>query len=268
MIETTKNLFLIFHKYFFITLFLLITVLVHSQTLKIGFNESTAKPYKWKENGIYKGAWIDITRIVAERAGVKVELIPLPLKRLFSYIDNGSLDGAFGIYRESKRDEYYIFLDTPIGWSTTYAFTKKEKYFDFNTPQDLYGKQIGKLRGLSLGEELNAEIKKKTLAIQDVSSYEQNILKLLSDRIDVTFAPGLCFQTLINDANLSDKIIKLPKPVSPHRSLHILFSRNTYFPDKNEIISRMDKILQKMAENGELGDITKQYSYDYKSDDS
>ncbi len=246
-----------------ITYNLFSNALVYTQPLMVGFNESTAKPYKWLENETYIGAWIDITKIVAERAGVEIIFRALPLKRLFSYLESGKVDIAFGIYRDADRDEHFIFLNTPIAWSTTYAFVKKGKEFPFNSIKDLYGKEIGILRGLSFGPELNNEIRKKSLLIQNVASYEQNILKLLSNRIDVTFAPGQCFQTLINDKGLSGQIIKINNPITPQRSLHIVFSRVSDFPDKEEVIEKMDLILQEMAENGEIDIITEKYGYKY-----
>ena len=139
-----------------------------------------------------------------------------------------------------------------------------EYLFPFEKLEDLYGKEIGILQGLSIGDEFDTAIREKLLTMQKVSSYEQNITKLLLGRIDLTIAPGPTFQTLIKEMGLSDRIVRLSHPVAVPRPLHIVFSKTADFPNKDDAIKTMGKTLQDMADRGELDKITQKYGYSYK----
>jgi|LGVE01.1.fsa_nt_gb polar amino acid transport system substrate-binding protein len=75
-----------------------------SLTLTMGFGNSDVPPRKWKQDGQFVGLSLDIMQEVARRCQVTVEMKPYPWKRLLHYVQNGKIDGAFGVYRTPSND--------------------------------------------------------------------------------------------------------------------------------------------------------------------
>ena len=74
-------------------------------------SDTDAFSYKWKVKGKYVGPFIDIINEVSKRTGYKINLKPLPIKRLIMYIKSGEIDGAIGFRQIESRKKICTLLE-------------------------------------------------------------------------------------------------------------------------------------------------------------
>ncbi|WP_394332105.1 substrate-binding periplasmic protein [Piscirickettsia litoralis] len=123
-------------------------------------------------------------------------------------------------------------MTTPMGFNKTAVFVREGYEFTFKSWEDLKGKRVGMVQGVSMGQEFDTFVEKNTL-VDRVSSRKQNYDKLAIGRIDL-IATGL--QTgLIQSAlyGYKDKIVPLPHPIHPIENgrLYISMSKQSKYID-------------------------------------
>lgn len=235
-----------------------------AQTLKIAIFSADLKPYKWTENQKSIGPLLDVTTQAADRAGIELVLDILPIKRIFLMLENGSCDGVVGLTRTAEREVFCHYLDTPVGWAGFHLFVKKGNEFPFETIADLYGKTVGGITGVHLGKEFGAAVKAGKVKMDEVKDIEILLLKLEYGRNMVVGAPTAVFQYLVNKKGLQNKITILPRPIRPYQAIHMLFSKKTNTPGKEQLMEKMGKALKEMEKDKTFEKIYGSYGYAYK----
>ncbi len=255
-LKRAKSLFV-----FFLLIMFLSSVSANALTIKMAFMSTNAIPFKWKtENNEYTGPIIDIMQELGRRMGIEIASNGFPPKRVLAHLKNGKVHGAFGLSRTADREKWGDYLNTPIGWFGTSLFMARGEEFSFNKIEDLYGRTVYVVRGVSLGKAYHKAVKEGKIKENPVSDY-QALVKITSLRPIIAASPTAPFLQNAEKMGLSKKIDKLPNPLRPVVSLHIVFSKKTVFPGKLELVQKMNEVLNKMEKDGTIEKIYRKYGY-------
>lgn len=123
----------------------------------------------------------EITIAAFTKAGYDAKLIILPWKRAMEMTKEGKCDALLGA---SYTKERTLFFSYPkYSWNNhVFFFVKKEKHMTYVTPEDFCPARIGVFLGSFYADRFR---KIGCLTVDEFSTIQQNIKKLLSDRIDL-----------------------------------------------------------------------------------
>lgn len=142
-------------------------------------------PLSYEEDDVIKGFYIDVFDEISIRSGFKVKYELYPFKRLNSYLQAGDIDGTLTIFYRKERESYLQYSVEPIVTSQIRVFVLKDHEFTLKSMKDLYGKKIGVIYGWTIDNpEYNDALKYGRFKVEGVKSYEQNLKKLLTFKID------------------------------------------------------------------------------------
>lgn len=115
-----------------------------------------------------------------------------PLKRAITLVEKGEADISLGWRKSKERERKVIFSEKPLLDSSVVFFYRKDKPFDWETLEDLYGLKIGDIIGsISVTGAFLAAEKAEKLTVDRVPTENQNIKKLLAGRIDIMIGSAL-----------------------------------------------------------------------------
>lgn len=179
-----------------------------------------------------------------------IEIHWYPLKRAITLVEKGDADISLGWRKSKAREKKVIFSDTPLVDTSVVFFYRKDKPFDWETLEDLYGLKIGYvIGGISATDAFLAAEKGGKLTVDRVPTEQQNIRKLLAGRIDVMVG-----STLITPFNLKEilspeeraQIIVHPKALLEAR-YYAIFSRQV----SPHIIHAFNDGIEQLRKNGQ-----------------
>lgn len=96
-----------------------------SESLQIAFDPSLP-PYQFQEEGTYKGFNLDLIQTLSVNAGLKLELIPMPLNESIEKLKNKEIDGILGIRYLSQLEDQMDFSESLVN-STISIIARDEK---------------------------------------------------------------------------------------------------------------------------------------------
>ena len=115
-------------------------------------------------------------------ANVSFKIEYYPMARLVNQIKTG--DGiGFGLSKNSERLETMRFSD-PIYANYVWIVTRKTNTFPFSNIDDLKGKTIGVMRGVSYGDEFDQKKNDVFTVEEDTASHVARLKKLAMKRMD------------------------------------------------------------------------------------
>lgn len=101
-------------KGIFIIIFLLFSISLSCQTIKVGFFDGYPSFYREPETGEALGSSLSYIRDLILETGYNVEFIgPHPFPRLMSMLKNGEIDGLMGISKNPEREKYILYPEAP-----------------------------------------------------------------------------------------------------------------------------------------------------------
>ncbi|WP_222612323.1 substrate-binding periplasmic protein [Undibacterium flavidum] len=116
-------------------------------------------------------------------ANVSFEVRYYPMTRLLNNVKNG--EGiAFGLSKNSERLESMQFSDF-IYANYVWLVTPRTRQFTFNHIDDLKGKTVGVIRGVSYGDEFDQRKNEAFRVEEDTASHVARLKKLSMRRMDV-----------------------------------------------------------------------------------
>ncbi|WP_319406100.1 transporter substrate-binding domain-containing protein [uncultured Desulfosarcina sp.] len=235
---------------------------VHAdQLLVMAFNDTTSKPWKWKDNGKYIGPFIDVIQEVADRSGIKVMLVPLPWKRALKMIEEGTIDGSFGGYKTPEREAFAVFLDTPLSWAVLSIFVRKGEEFSFQKIEDLYGKRIGIVRGYTTSEEFDHAMKEGMIPVSESGNYGSLVKMLDGKRIEAIAGVTSTLQAHFADMNLTERFVRLPHPITAPKPIYICVSKKSKIFNREKTIAKMNQAMKDMEQENVFEKISQKYGY-------
>ena len=108
-----------------------------------------------------------------------------PVRRAFLMVQNGEADISIGWRKTPEREQLFMFNDTPIVASSVLLYYRKGTGFHWDAIGDLKKYRLGYVIGVeSLPDVLLMAEKSKAVFIDRVATFELNIKKLLTHRID------------------------------------------------------------------------------------
>ncbi len=153
-------------------------VIAEKQLIKI----STAEWSPYNSESLLEGGFLsEIVIIALQKAGYQTMLQFLPWKRAVTLTKNGLYDALIGASYTEDRANYFSYPE--YSWKTPgQFFVHKNSQLNYQKIEDLCPARIGVFAGSPYIEELKVF---NCFDIQPVATIEQNIKKLLSNRIDV-----------------------------------------------------------------------------------
>lgn len=127
-----------------------------------------------------------LSRVVADafkQVGVTVEYGYFPWKRAYEYARNGTWDGSVGWARDSVRVVEFVMSD-PVIYADKVLFYRKAVPIEWSRVEDLKRWRLGAAAGYSYGEEWDTAVRSGVLQVESVALDEQNLRKLLDNRLD------------------------------------------------------------------------------------
>ena len=235
---------------------------VHAdQVLRMAFNETISKPWKWKTKGEYVGPFMDVMQEVATRSGLKIRMVPLPWKRVLKELGEGQLDGFFGGYKTPEREAIAVFLDTPMSWAVLSVFVRKGEVFSFQKIEDLYDKRIGIVRGFTTSPEFDRAMREGLITVDEAGSYTSLVKMLAAKRVDGIAGVASTLQAHFEDMHLTGRFVRLPHPIADPKPIYICVSKKAAIMYRGQIIARMNQAMKAMAQEKAFEKIARKYGY-------
>lgn len=201
------------------------------------------------------GSAIDIVSQALTQIHVSFTIECLPWTRAIHMVKTGAADGIIIGFKTDERESFGIFPRYPIQYSYYSVFVKKGNEFLFNSAKDLIGKTVGVERGHSVSTEFDTLIRAGSIWVNESSSVEQNLRKLIAGHIDAYVNNHVVTMNAIRNNNLSQSITYLSIPISTPIASYVWFSKAANIKDEAIFIERLNKVLETMWQSGRIDDI-------------
>ncbi|MCG8669789.1 MAG: transporter substrate-binding domain-containing protein [Pseudomonadales bacterium] len=211
--------------------------------------------YQNSETKQYYGIAFDMVNEIASRLGVKVQVFDLPMKRMLASLENGYLDLAVALYKNSERQEKFIYSD-PYIRNESRIFVKKGREFPFKALDDLKGKLGVVPAGGSFGERFDSYARDHLDLYQLNRDFKQSYHKLiLKERRDYYVSDYLDGMMSLRKLNLEGEIVPLDNPVDINK-VHFVFSKKSTCVSH---IEEINHIIQTLKEEGFVARLVSKY---------
>lgn len=201
-----------------------------------------------------QGFFSVIVKEAFKKAGYEPTLAFVPWKRAEETAKAGKEDVLLGAYYTKEREEFFIFSDPILGASMN-AMVKKDSDIQFSGDlHDFKSLKMGKVRGYKISEEFNTA---DYLNVEEATTLEQNIRKLLAGRIDVLIESPIVAMDLMNHtfSQAERDSVTFIEPPIVNNDLYICFSKKR--PNAEIVAKKFNAALSEMKKNGELDAIKK-----------
>lgn len=218
-------------------------------------------PYHWCRNQqALTGASVEqLQRILP--AGVKLQPLRYPWKRVLQSAENGQLDIILPLRINADRARYLRFSQAPAFENPIAVFVRKDRQIVYQGWHSLKpyrgGISLGDIFGDGFDEYMTAN-----LTVETAPDIASNIKKLELGRIDYFITGRYVGMAYLKKTNLADLMVDLPKPVSVSK-IHIGFGKRV----PASLIKAMDRALQKMADSGASTALLKKWVGIYGNDE-
>ena len=208
-------------------------------------------PYSFEEDGEVKGIDCDLFSEISKRLGFAAKIELVPFKRGIEYIKNGKADGILQIYYKKERENFVIYSERPIHYSSISIFVKKGNEFIFNKIEDLYGKKVGNHSGFIISTQFTQAAEEKKILLEEARTTNMNLKKLEAGRIDCFVANSDTVLFNVKKLGLMGKIVELPTPLIPKKMVYLGLSKNgRNIKDKHDFIRNIDLVMKRIIEDG------------------
>ena len=188
------------------------------------------------------------------RASVPVEYEFHSWQRGLNLARYGKREGT-AVWFHSKRRAQDFHISEPVIRSEYVFFHHRDLDFDWDDPEDLRGYRIGITREYDYGEVIEQLLGMEGVHVEQASSDEHNLRKLLAGRIDLFPVDLVVGREMIRREFAGEHRDQLVWHSHPVRSggPSLLLSRRV--PENEDRIRRFDRELRRMHENGETEEI-------------
>lgn len=184
----------------------------------------------------------EILKAVYSRLKIPIELVDLPAKRALTDSSNGTLDGE--VHRNINVQKQYptlIMIRPAINYIEPSVFSKKHR-FDVTGWDAIKSYSIGIVHGVGTSEDGT----KGMGQVLAVTTLDQLMLMLASDRIDVAVSDSFSGLAVVKKLHLEDKIKVLTPPLQKNDIYHFLHEKH------RNLASKVEKVIREMQASGEL----------------
>lgn len=198
-----------------------------------------------------KGVFIDLTKAVAKRAGINIEINVTPPKRAMRYFLDGHTDVLFpAVDNKFPPGKLPVRSAEAIFVKKTFIFSLKEKQL-FRSVKDLEGNTVGITMGYSYPKELTGNNR-----IRIFSDYDDktNAVKLVRGITEAFVAEENSGLKAFDSINSADRIhYDITSPISTE-DVYYAFQQSA---KGKELAKKISYILISMKKDGSFGHIIK-----------
>jgi polar amino acid transport system substrate-binding protein len=195
------------------------------------------------------GVFVELTRTIAERANLDIEIIVVPVKRALAYFNVQKFDVLFpGLDVYFPPENPPIKSEELITVKHDFVFTRKGTPL-LSTLQELEGKRVGITLGYPYARAL---IENPLIMLEEAPADENNTKKLIAGRIDafvVEERTGM--QAFINTGLHDEMQYDRTSPIA-HQNVYYAFQNTDGGKQLAEIVSRT---LSEMKADGVYAEI-------------
>ncbi len=223
---------------------------VSAQSITLGY--VNFPPYEFEEKGEPSGILVKIVEMLFEKADISLALKFLPFKRAYEYVKTGNseIDGLFNFYKTKERLNFFDYTE-PVINNPLVFFVRKDSMLKYNRLEDLKGLKVGVMRGYTYGTDFD----KNSLFLREpTDSHKLNFIKLIYGRTDTYPCDQLVGIHVAMKNKLMSGLKILPTPLTVMDG-YIGFTKGKH----QETINRINKIIVKMHQTGEIEKIFNQY---------
>ncbi|MGL1902380.1 MAG: transporter substrate-binding domain-containing protein [Fibrobacterales bacterium] len=187
---------------------------------------------------------------------ITVEWGFFPWKRSYFLAKHGEWD-ATAVWWDSEDGRSNFLLSTPVVSTSFVFFHLKSRTIQWNTMDDLKRYRMGGTGGYEYGLDLMTAIKNKEIPIEFVPTDEQNLKKLLLDRLDIFPNDPIVGYAQIRNTfspDIAQKFTHHPKVFNPN-TLHLFISNKS--KNKKFFLEKFNSGLNKLKESGRFDQMFK-----------
>jgi polar amino acid transport system substrate-binding protein len=183
-------------------------------------------PYHWAEGERLTGASVALAGRLLDELGVRWEARFVgPWPRVLKSAEYGEIDLVVSLKRTPEREAYLAFSQAPAFPNPMAIFTRQDRRFDYNRPEDLVGKLGGRSAGDRFGDAFD-RYAEQFLKLEDADNLGLNYSKLVAGRIDYVVTGLYTGRAQLLSSGLADRIAPLPTLVNKGE-IHLGISRRS-----------------------------------------
>ena len=211
-------------------------------------------PYKIVQNGTFGGIDALVLDEIARRAGLEFDYVECPWVRCLIMLKDGSVDMITSIAQTEERKESIDFLEPPTRDNYVISFyTNVEAKHAISRSEDLYGLDIGVIRGSAYFERFDRDLKLQKIF---VTRETQLIDMLAHQHLDVIVGIGANLDYLIHETGRSGVIEKSSFEIETIDPAYIAVSKKS---KHKGAIPRLEKALSDMRRANEMEKIERSF---------
>jgi polar amino acid transport system substrate-binding protein len=157
------------------------------------------------------GFLLELTVEAMKKSGYETKVQFVPWARAVNMVTNGATDGLLGCYYSDERAKVLAYSDL-LAESPMSFFALEKSHIKYSTLDDLAQYSIGTIIGAAYPKNFTDAANLRTEA---VSSYQQNVAKLVAGRIGLFVEKRFVVENYLSAADISsnDKIVALEPPL-------------------------------------------------------
>ena len=215
-------------------------------------------PISYEKEGKLTGFGTEIVTEVFSRLGYLFDFKIYPGSRALSKLEEGAVDALFALSRTPEREQFIIYPETPVLTQSVSLFVLSDSSISFDGDlSKLSSYSIGIFKGARFCPRFDEAVRNNLFnRVEEVSSYRNNILKLVSNRVDIIAGSSLSIYSAAGELGYQDKIKELSPSLDAVSKSYVAFSRNG---KASGAVMNFDKVLKEMHRDGTYEKIFNSY---------
>ena len=239
----------------------LLAATAHARAVKF-VSDIDFAPYSMLVDGKPAGIDVEVLQAAADKAGVTIEIELKPWEQLIKMVETGTCDGAFALFLSPERQKTALFLEaSPIHFSDYVLFTKVGDTFPFETYDDLTGKTIGKVKGISLGNDFARAEAEGKVTVHEFPDLTSSLTGLIQDQINAYAGNIDVTYYRLKAMGMTSSISYLSKKLVENQPSYLVMSRASDLEEKEDVLQRLGMALDTMRKDGSYNRIAKRYLF-------
>lgn len=212
-------------------------------------------PFRLVEGGTYSGIFGEMIHEIVRGMNLEVRFQECPFKRCLAELRDGDIDVFLALLKRPEREDYLYYAKPYIKGRTDRAFyLRKGEGSRIQKYEDLYGLEIGLLRGVKITERFDND---PNLNTHGTTTHEQNFLKLIAGRIDTFVHTEIAIDYQLKLLGYYDRIEKAPLKFTKFQPTYFVISKQSKYMDR---IPDFEANLQRLAEENTFWELVDKWT--------
>lgn len=237
----------------FLLLFLLLVVVDYAHAKKLHIAFTPWEPYTIANKKTVSGINVDVVSEVFTQMGYATQPEVLPWQRALYMLKTKQVDAVISSVYVAERARYAYYSTTPISYSSSCIFYRKDAPVHFTGLKSLTGLRVGMVAGYYYGEEIaNA----KNFIRDNVYCQENNFKKLLAGRVDAVVANRVVGTYIMHKLGIAKKLTSSPQNLTTSRPVFVIFAHKKGY---KQLAQKFSTLLQKFKKSQKYVHILARY---------